>query len=64
MDKQLLTAEELADRLAMSPRTVIALARAGRVPEVRISSRIRRFDLDEVLAALRAQPSDNRTEGD
>ncbi len=54
-DKLLLTAEELAERLAVSPRTIITWANSNRIPEVRISQRIRRFDYGEVLLALRCQ---------
>jgi excisionase family DNA binding protein len=53
MDEQLLTAEELAERLAVSERTVIEWARVGLIPEVRLSRRIRRFDFAEVVAAVR-----------
>ena len=51
--ERLLTAEELAEKLAMSPRTVIEWAKAGKIPEVRPSARIRRFDYGDVLAALK-----------
>ena len=60
MTGQLLTAEELAERLAVSPRTVIEWARAGRIPEIRASRRIRRFDYADVLAALKASPGAER----
>jgi excisionase family DNA binding protein len=53
MGSVLLTADELAERLAVSPATVIAWARAGKIPEVRLSGRTRRFDFDEVMAATR-----------
>lgn len=53
MDKELLTATEVADLLAVSPRTVIAWARAGRIPEIRPSVRVRRFDYEDVIAALK-----------
>lgn len=53
MRDRLLTAEELADRLAVSPRTVIEWAKTGRIPEVRASERIRRFDYDAVVEALK-----------
>ncbi len=51
----LLTAEELADRLAVSPRTIIHWAATGRIPEIRLSSRLRRFDYSEVVASLKAR---------
>jgi excisionase family DNA binding protein len=51
----LLTARELGERLAVSPSTVIQWAKAGRIPEVRPSPRIRRFDYADVMAALKRQ---------
>ena len=57
MTERLLTTEELADRLAISPRTVVEWARAGQIPEIRASSRIRRFDYADVVAALKANPT-------
>ena len=53
MQDELLTAEELATRLAVSERTVIDWARRRQIPEVRLSRRVRRFDYGEVLAAVR-----------
>ena len=61
MPNELLTTEELADRLAVSPRTVAEWAKSGRIPEVRASERIRRFDWAEVVGALkRNAPLGNR----
>ncbi len=53
VEQGLITAEQLADRLGISERRVRELARAGRIPEVRISERVRRFEWAEVLEALR-----------
>ena len=53
MTGELLTAEELAERLKVSARRVVVWAKAGRIPEVRLSLRIRRFDYDAVLEALK-----------
>ena len=53
MADELLTAEELAQRLAVSPRTVRRWAKETRIPEVRASARVRRFDYEDVLAALK-----------
>lgn len=55
MPDDLLTAEELAERLAVSPRTIIEWAKSGRIPEVRASERIRRFDYKDVIEALKAR---------
>jgi len=51
----LLTAEELAGRLGIRPRTVREWARTGRIPEVRLSPKVRRFELAEVIQALKRQ---------
>ena len=53
MTGELLTAAELADRLAVSARTIREWARSGRIPEVRASERVRRFDYEAVVAALK-----------
>lgn len=55
MNDTLLTAEELADRLGIPERRVIELTKAGRIPEVRVSERCRRFDYGDVLAALKSR---------
>jgi len=48
----LVTAESLADRLAVKPRTIRDWARTGKIPSVRITSKVIRFDVDEVYRAL------------
>jgi excisionase family DNA binding protein len=50
-----LTAAELAVRLRVKTDTVLRWHRAGKIPAVRISAKVLRFDLAEVLAALKAQ---------
>lgn len=52
MNAELLTAEELGAELRVRPSTVKQWARAGRIPEVWLSSRVRRFRLEAVLKAL------------
>ena len=54
-DVRIVTADELADILAVSPATVVRWARAGAIPELRPTRRTRRFDVAAVLAALRGQ---------
>jgi len=51
----LLTADELAEELKVRPETVKRWAREGRIPEVRISPKVRRFVLADVVMALREQ---------
>jgi excisionase family DNA binding protein len=54
-DTELMTVEQLADRLHIRPRTVQAWARQGRIPTVKLSPKVVRFDWLEVLATLRNQ---------
>ncbi len=48
----LLTAAELAGRLRVKPGTVLGWHRDGRIPARKLSHKVLRFDLAEVLAAL------------
>jgi excisionase family DNA binding protein len=50
---ELLTAEELATILKVSANTIREWARRGRIPCVWASSRVRRFVLEDVRAALK-----------
>ena len=50
---QFVDAVALAEMLSVKPRLVRQWARAGRIPSVRLSPRIVRFDPDEVEKALR-----------
>jgi len=50
-----LTAHELAEQLRVSPETIRAWARQGRIPRLRIGARPLLFDPDEVEAALRSR---------
>ena len=54
-DTELLTVDQLADRLHVRPRTVQAWARQGRIPTVKLSAKVVRFDWLAVRAALRNQ---------
>ena len=49
---ELLTSEELAVRLKVHPQTVRNWASRGTIPAVRITRRVRRFDLAAVMRAL------------
>lgn len=53
---QFLTARQLAEILQVSESTVRRLARDGRIPSVRITSRITRFHLQAVRDALDGTP--------
>jgi excisionase family DNA binding protein len=50
--EEFLTARQLADILQVSESTVHRLARSGRIPSVRITSRLTRFHLHAVREAL------------
>jgi excisionase family DNA binding protein len=52
---ELLTVGELAARLRVRPCTIQRWTRRGRLPAVRLSAKIIRYDLAAVLAALESQ---------
>ena len=51
--QKLLTAEEVAEVLQVSPRTIREWARTRKIPAVRVSRKVRRFDLQDVLATIK-----------
>jgi DNA-binding transcriptional MerR regulator len=60
---ELLTAEQLAERLNLSPHTIKIWSREDRIPTIWLSATVRRFDLAIVLESLRqssASRSPNR----
>ena len=54
-DKQLLTAEELAERIRVRPSTIRIWAREGLIPAVKIGAKILRFDMDDVLESVKGR---------
>jgi len=54
----LVTTRDLADFLGVTADTIRRWARAGRIPCLRVGQKTLRFDRDAVLAAIRAQGSD------
>ena len=50
----LLTSAELAERLRVKPMTILGWYRKGRIPARKLSPKVLRFDLAEVVAALEA----------
>jgi len=54
---QLLTAQQVAERLGLSNKLVYLLAARGDLPVVRISRRAVRFDSEDVVAWLRQRKS-------
>jgi excisionase family DNA binding protein len=64
---QLLTTRQVADRLALSPETVLRRVRAGELPAYRIASNALRFDpaaiegyLDRAAVPSKATYNDER----
>jgi excisionase family DNA binding protein len=57
MPTELLNKAEIAERLGVHPETIAKWAREKRIPEIRISPKGRRFDFDEVIAALKKRSS-------
>ena len=55
MRDDLLTAPELAVRLRVKPSTVLGWQRTGRIPAIRLSHKVLRFNFTDVLAALKRQ---------
>ena len=49
----LLTHYDLADRLDVMPGTILKWARQGKIPVIRFSRKVIRFDYDGLVAALR-----------
>lgn len=56
---ELLTANEMAERLRVASETVLQWARSGVIPSLRISHKVIRFDPVMVVAALK-----DRAKGD
>ena len=59
MAKKLVTAEQLAKELSVGVDTIEAWGRAGRIPRIKVSRKIIRFDRDAVLKMLSAQGQGN-----
>ncbi len=52
MSKKLVTAEEIAQELKVSPSTITEWGRQGTIPRVKISPKIIRYDKDNTLLVL------------
>ena len=55
MENEILTANELAARLKLKPETIRVWAREGRIPSIRPTQKILRFDLQKVLQAISSE---------
>lgn len=54
---ELLTAADVAARLSVRPSTIVEWRKTGRIPSVRISHKVIRFNMAEVLNALTCRPA-------
>jgi DNA-binding transcriptional MerR regulator len=52
MQKEILTAKDLAERLQLKPETIRLWARRGLIPSLRPTPKVLRFQLESVLAAI------------
>jgi len=52
MGEKLMTAEEIAEGLNVSPSTVKEWGREGKIPRVKVSHKIIRYDPEAVQSAL------------
>jgi hypothetical protein len=52
ISRELLTVNQLADRLHIRPRTVKAWVQLGRIPVLRLSPKVLRFSWQAVVFAL------------
>ena len=52
----MLTSSKIGKALGLSKATIIRLAKDGRIPSIVLPSGHRRFDVEEVKAALSADP--------
>lgn len=50
---RLVTAKQMARLMEVNPCTVLYLARAGRIPSIRLTPRLIRFDPAAVMTAVR-----------
>ena len=57
----LITSEDLANRLKVKVTTIKRWTRAGAIPCIKISGKVIRYDYAEVLASLRSRGSINNT---
>lgn len=57
MSEELLTADELAERLRLQPRTIREWARRGLIPTIRLSPKVVRYELAAVVEAMTTRQS-------
>ncbi len=59
----LMTAAELAARVGVRPGTILQWHRKGRIPARKLSPKVLRFNLSEVLSALHDVPDQGHESG-
>lgn len=59
-DAELITTAELAKRLQVTADTVREWTRKGSIPAIRLSAKVIRYDLRQVLKALASRPGVSR----
>ena len=59
MSTELLTAEEIAEKLKITPSTITMWGRQRKIPRVKVSHKIIRYDLEAVQNALLKMAEDN-----
>ena len=59
---ELLTVEEMAERLRVRPDTIRVWSRRSLIPAVRINAKIIRYDASEVIEALRVADATRRVD--
>ena len=60
---ELLTAEEVAQRLRIQPETVRTWARQGLIPAIRLSPKVVRYDLAAVVNAMTTRQEEKKAPG-
>ncbi len=53
MEKEIVTAKELAERLNLKPETIRIWARQGLIPSLRPTPKVLRFEMRSVMAAIK-----------
>ncbi len=53
MEQEIVTVKELAERLQLKPETIRIWARQGLIPSLRPTPKVLRFEMRNVLAAIK-----------
>lgn len=58
MTTRYVSVDEVAAALSLAPTTITTWARAGKIPSLKVSPKLRRYDLNAVLEALGRERAD------